>query len=221
MLRKLLVLVVVALGVGVLAPNAMAAAKLRVLHAAPDVPAVTVYVNGKAAVPSLGTLASTPYLSVPAGTYRVAVSLQGRPESEAALRATVTLKDKQRYTAMARGLLAAKTAKLALITDMRTAPGKGIAAIRVAHLSPDAPNVDVWVNTKKVLSNVPYEAVSSYLRVKPGTYRIRVVAAGTTQAVFDQRLRLRGGQAVTATALGALQAEGATFTVKVLKDASR
>lgn len=221
MFRKLLVLVVLAVGVGALAPNALAAAQLRVLHAAPDVPAVTVYVNGKAAVPSLGTLASTPYLSLPAGTYRVAVSLQGQPESAAALRATITLKDKQRYTATARGLLSAKTAELALIRDMRVAPGRGVAAIRVAHLSPDAPNVDVWVNAKRVLRNVPYEAVSNYLRLKPGQYRIRITATGTTTTVFDQRLRLRGGQAVTAAAVGAVKAEGAKFTVKVLKDASR
>ncbi|HSC91623.1 MAG TPA: DUF4397 domain-containing protein [Gaiellaceae bacterium] len=221
MVRRLIALAVAAVGVGVLAPSALAAAQLRVLHAAPDVPAVTVYVNGKAAVPSLGTLASTKYLSLPAGTYRVAVSLAGKPESEAALRATIRLKDKQRYTAMARGLLARSTAELALVTDMAKAPGKGVAAIRVAHLSPDAPKVDVYVNGKRTLAGVPYEALSKYLRVKPGTYRIRITAAGTQTAVFDQRLRLRGGQAVTAAAVGALNADGAKFAVKVLRDAAR
>jgi hypothetical protein len=221
MLRTLVALAGSVVALGVLAPSALAASQLRVLHAAPDVPAVTVYVNGEAAVPSLAPLASTQYLSLPAGTYRVAVSLQGRPESEAALRATITLRDKQRYTAMARGLLAARTAELALLADMRAAPGRGVAALRVAHLSPDAPRVDVWVNAARVLRNVPYETASKYFRLKPGTYRIRITAAGTTNAVFDKRLRLRGGQAVTAAAVGALQADGAKFTVKVLRDAAR
>ena len=84
---RLVLLAFAALAAASLAPGALAAAKLRVLHAAPDVPAVTVYVNGQAAVPSLGTLAATEYLDLPAGEYRIAVALQGQPESAAALRA--------------------------------------------------------------------------------------------------------------------------------------
>lgn len=35
--------------------------------------------------------------------------------------------------------------------------------VRVAHLSPDAPAVDVWVDGNIVLEDVAYNGVSSYL----------------------------------------------------------
>jgi len=216
--RRLVAAGAVALLAAALAPGAFAAAKLRVLHAAPDIPAVTVYVNGQEAVGRLGTLRRTGYLSVPAGTYRLAVSLAGRPASEAALRATVRLRDGKRYTALARGLLARGTAELALQRDIRAARPR-MAALRVWHLSPDAPNVDVFVNGRRVLANVPYEAASGYVMVPGGRYAVRVNAAGTTTSVFAGRLTLRAGRAYTAAALGAVEAEGRPFRVKLFTDA--
>lgn len=218
-MRKGLMFALVAAVALTLAPGAFAAAKLRVLHAAPDVPAVTVYVNGKKAVERLGTLRRTSYLSVPAGTYRLAVSLAGRPASEAALRARVRLREGQRYTAVARGLLARGTAELALQRDLRRA-NPGVAALRVWHLSPDAPRVDVFVNGRRVLGNVPYKAASGYLRVRAGSYAVRVNVAGTTTSVFSARLSLRGGSAYTAVALGAVESEGRPFRVALLRDAA-
>lgn len=218
-MRKLLVFGVVAAVAATLAPGAFAAAKLRVLHAAPDVPAVTVYINGEKAVGRLGTLRRTAYVSVPAGRYRLAVSLAGRPVSEAALRATVRVRDGRRYTAVARGLLGQGTAELALRRDIRAAH-PGMAALRVWHLSPDAPNVDVFVNGRRVLADVPYKAAGRYLLVPGGRYAVRVNAAGTTTSVFSARLSLRAGRAYTAAALGAVEAEGRPFRVALLTDAT-
>ena len=42
------------------------------------------------------------------------------------------------------------------------------ARVRVAHFSPDAPNVDIYVNDDRVLSDVPYKTVSDYLELPPG-----------------------------------------------------
>lgn len=220
MTKRLALTAVVALAALGFAPNALAAAKLRVLHAAPDVPAVTVYLNGQAAVPSLNTLASTPYLNVRPGTYRVAVSLAGQPESAAALRATITLNDRMRYTALARGLLSAGTAELALQQDIGRAP-RWWSALRVWHLSPDAPNVDVYVFGFRVLSNVPYKAASGYLLLPPGSYYVRINPAGASTSVFKGWIRLRSGTAYTAAALGSVTGKGAPFGVSLLTDATR
>jgi Domain of unknown function (DUF4397) len=54
----------------------------------------------------------------------------------------------------------------------------GDATVRVAHLSPDAPSVDVHVNGAKTLSGVLYKTVSKYLSVPPGQYRYEVRPAG-------------------------------------------
>jgi hypothetical protein len=52
------------------------------------------------------------------------------------------------------------------------------ARVRVLHASPDAPNVDVYANGNRVLSNVPFKTASDYLAVPAGTYTFEVRPAG-------------------------------------------
>ncbi|MFB6218479.1 MAG: DUF4397 domain-containing protein [Halobacteriaceae archaeon] len=92
----------------------------------------------------------------------------------------------------------------------------GEAALRVAHASPDAPNVDVYVDGSKVLSDVPFRAVSDYLEVPADSYRVTVTAAGDPDAVvFDGELTL-DSEDYTVAAIGELS-EG-TFRPLVLED---
>ena len=218
MRKRLMLVALVALAFGAFAPEAFAAAKLRVLHAAPDVGAVTVYVNGAPAIPSLGTLESTPFLELPAGSYDVAVNLQGQPAATAPLKARITLRDGRRYTALARGLISRGTAELALQQELRwTIPV--FSLLRVWHLSPDAPNVDVYVNGFRVVRNLAYTDASGYLPLPAGTYDVRINVAGTATTVFSAPVTLAGGTAYSATALGSVGGSGAGFTVSVLEDA--
>lgn len=64
------------------------------------------------------------------------------------------------------------------------------ARLRVFHASPDAPNVDVFVDGGAVLGDVPYKAASEFLPVSPGTRLITVKAAGTNTAVINAELPL-------------------------------
>jgi hypothetical protein len=74
------------------------------------------------------------------------------------------------------------------------------AQLRVLHASPDAPNVDVYVDSAKVLSNIPYPTLSSYLTVAAGAHHIQVNAAGTTTTVINVSPTLASGDAYTAIA---------------------
>ena len=53
------------------------------------------------------------------------------------------------------------------------------SSIRVLHASPDAPNVDVLVDSQVVLSDVSYKQASEFLSVLAGTRNVKVNAAGT------------------------------------------
>lgn len=216
---RLLFLAVVGLTFAGLAPNALAAAKVRVLHSAPDVPAVSVYVNGAAAIQSLGPLQSTDYLDLPAGTYKVAVALAGQPESAAVLRTDLTVADGKRYTAFATGLLADSSVKLGAIEDVYRAPFQR-SSVRIWHNSPDAPAVDVLVNGQTVLSNVRYGAMSQYLPLAAGTYDVKLNLAGTSTTVFSGQVKLDRGESYTAVAMGSAMGQGEPFAVRVLRDAT-
>ena len=82
----------------------------------------------------------------------------------------------------------------------------GKAEVRVAHLSPDAPNVDVWVDGKTVLTNVAFKAVSDYLVLDAGEHTVKVTPTGATQpAVIDAKVTLKAKTASTVAATGLLE----------------
>lgn len=80
----------------------------------------------------------------------------------------------------------------------------GEAEVRVAHLSPDAPNVDVYVDGEPLTEarNVAYGTVSSYLPLPAGTHSVKVYAAGTSRTLTEAELDLRDGATYTAAAIG-------------------
>ena len=88
------------------------------------------------------------------------------------------------------------------------------AFVRVVHASPDAPNVDVWVDGETVLTDVPFTAVSDYLTLTAGTYNVQVTATGSTDPVIDADLTLEAGTSYTVAATGML----ADITATVLID---
>ena len=62
-----------------------------------------------------------------------------------------------------------------------TAVDPGEAMVRVVHLSPDAPSVDVYANGAAVgVNDVPFPAGSGYLTVPAGEYTFEVAPAGTS-----------------------------------------
>ena len=59
----------------------------------------------------------------------------------------------------------------------------GDAQVRIAHFSPDAPAVDVYVDAKKVSNNVPYEKASNYLALPAGSHVVEIRVTGPSWPV--------------------------------------
>lgn len=93
-----------------------------------------------------------------------------------------------------------------------------VGNLRVAHLSPDAPNVDVYVDGEVVLEDVPFGTFSEYLELPVGAYDIQVTAAGDAETVvFDETVELSEGS-FTAVAIGEVSGQAQPFTVGILED---
>lgn len=90
--------------------------------------------------------------------------------------------------------------------DNVTTPGAvGTAQVRVVHLSPDAPAVDVAVNGTVAVSAASYLDATGYLTVPAGDARITVTPAGTTSpVVIDATVPLGVGASYTIAATGFL-----------------
>ncbi len=84
------------------------------------------------------------------------------------------------------------------------------AMVRVIHASPDAPNVDVWLDGTIVLSDVPFTAVSEYLAVPAGEHNVQVTATGSTDPVIDADLTLEAGTSYSVAAIGPVAEISAT-----------
>jgi len=85
------------------------------------------------------------------------------------------------------------------------------ASVRVMHLSPDAPGVDVFVNAGKdaVVKNLTFPNGTPYLDVPAGTYTFDVAATGSSAAtavLSIKDLGLAAGTSYTAVALNKLGA---------------
>lgn len=101
--------------------------------------------------------------------------------------------------------------------DPATAVEEGNAVVRIAHLSPDAPNVDVSVGGAEILTDVAYGTVSDYYVLEPSTYAVAVAPTGEDDAVFEQDVEFTSG-AFTVAALGELAEQRQSFAVETFED---
>jgi hypothetical protein len=186
-LRKAMVLSLAALLLALAmipAVFAQGTAKVRVLHASPDAPAVDVYVNGNKTLTNVPFFTASDYLDLPAGTYRVQVTPTGSPASSAVIDANATIEAGKAYTIAATGPVA--SIQPTIIVDDLSAPASGQAKVRVYHFSPDAPAVDVKLaDGTTLISGLAFPKASDYLQVPAGNYDLQVTPAGGSAVVID------------------------------------
>ena len=208
-------------------------ARVRLVHASPDAPAVDVTLasNGDALYDGV-EYGGSGYVDVPEGDYTLQV--RGDTESndgDVVAEFDVSLSGGEVYTAFAAGYLSPDddptdtpfdlfvtqdTGDSSMETETESQP----ASVRVAHMSPNAPNVDVYVDGSAVLEDVPFSAVSDYLEVPAGARTVEITAAGDSDAsVFEGDVTVESGQAYTIVAAGEIGDEAdEAFAPLVLED---
>ncbi|MFA7331312.1 MAG: DUF4397 domain-containing protein [Candidatus Delongbacteria bacterium] len=184
---------------------------VRFSHSAADAPAVDITLpDGTVLFGDVVFNESTGYLPVAPGSYDLQVRLAGSSTVVLAFQ-PVALSAGTTLSVFATGTLAAGTLGALAAVD---APGDGSTFLtlesagthlRVAHLSPDAPAVDVWLDGAAVLTGVLYPAFSPYLDIPGGSHHVQVYVAGTNQnPVIDATLDFTPGSVTTVAATGLL-----------------
>ena len=77
----------------------------------------------------------------------------------------------------------------------------GKAAVRVAHMAPDAPKVDIAVDGTTVVTELAFGNVSPYFVLEPGTHHVAVSPSGLPTTVFSEDLEVEA-QTYTVVAFG-------------------
>ena len=194
-------------------------ARVRVVHASPDAPAVDVLVNDGIAFENAPFKGITDYASLESDTYNVKVVPTGATEP-VVIEADLTLAEATDYTVVALNTL--DNIEPLVLVDNNSQPAAGKAHVRFVHASPDAPAVDIAVadGGPVLFSNIAFKKVGDYLPVDAGTYDLEVRVAGTeTVALEVPGLSLTEGTVYTVFAMGLAGGEPA-LTATPSSDAS-
>ncbi|NIK12477.1 DUF4397 domain-containing protein [Alkalibacillus almallahensis] len=188
-MKKVFILLVTAVmlssvfAIGALADNHDSSdAMVRIVHASPDAPAVNVYVNGEATVEGAAFKDATDYMNLPAGEHDVAIyPAEANGEGDPVISQTLTIEAGEAYTVAAVGMLDNLSLKVA--SDSMSV-SEGMSKVRVGHLSPDAPMVDVGViDGDALFSGASFPAITDYQELEAGTYDLEVRTEDGTQVL--------------------------------------
>jgi len=208
--------------------------KVRLVHASPDAPAVDVTVgDGETTLfdgVSYGHV--TDYVTVEGGMYELEVRADGNEDAGPVATLETPLNDTRVYTVFAGGYLTPddEPADTPFVVEVdrenaseRREQGGGAAdspagaRLRAVHASPDAPNVDVFVDGDRALADVPFGTVSDYLPLRPGRHEVAITAAGDPgTVVFEGDVNLSPDTDYTVAAIGELSES--TFQPLILVD---
>lgn len=188
-------------------------ARVMVIHASPNAPAVDVRVNGAVALTNVSFPSNSSYTSVDAGSTNVKVSPAGT--TTYVIDANVDLQANMSYSVFA--VDSVSKVKAAVVMDNLTAPAAGKSHVRFFHFSPNAPAVDIAVTGGPVLfSNRAFNdqtttaAAANFTPLDAGTYNLEVRLAGTNTVVLPlPNITLTQGKIYTVFAKGFVGGTGA------------
>lgn len=182
-------------------------ARVLVVHASPNAPAVDLLVDNSLKGAGLAYPANTGYLAVPAGSRNVKVNVT--TTSTSVINANLDLMAGVNYTVFATDSVS-KLAPLVLTDDL-AAPASGKAHVRFVHLSPNAPAVDVAVTGGPVVfGNKSFKEFTAFTPLDAGTYDLEVRLAGSSTVVLPlPGITLTAGKIYTVFAKGFAGGAGA------------
>ena len=146
---------------------------VRVFHAAPQAPNVDVYVNDQMVFSNLAFGDFTRYVYLDEGEYNVSVYLAGQKDRPV-INQMVDVPSQQIFTIAATGNL--DNLGLLVIPDkVSKSPSQNYSSVRVIHLSPNAPGVDILVDGDTLFEDISFGEGTDYVDLNPGTYNVNVV----------------------------------------------
>ena len=173
---------------------------VRVFHAAPQAPNVDVYVNDQMVFSNLAFGDFTRYVYLDEGEYNVSVYLAGQKDRPV-INQMVDVPSQQIFTIAATGNL--DNLGLLVIPDkVSKSPSQNYSSVRVIHLSPNAPGVDILVDGDTLFEDISFGEGTDYVDLNPGTYNVNVVLNTDKSVVLPLKVTLNQNKIYTIYIIG-------------------
>ena len=173
---------------------------VRVFHAAPQAPNVDVYVNDQMVFSNLAFGDFTRYVYLDEGEYNVSVYLAGQKDRPV-INQMVDVPSQQIFTIAATGNL--DNLGLLVIPDkVSKSPSQNYSSVRVIHLSPNAPGVDIFVDGDTLFEDISFGEGTDYVDLNPGTYNVNVVLNTDKSVVLPLKVTLNPDKIYTIYIIG-------------------
>ena len=173
---------------------------VRVFHAAPQAPNVDVYVNDQMVFSNLAFGDFTRYVYLDEGEYNVSVYLAGQKDRPV-INQMVDVPSQQIFTIAATGNL--DNLGLLVIPDkVSKSPSQNYSSVRVIHLSPNAPGVDILVDGDTLFEDISFGEGTDYVDLNPGTYNVNAVLNSDKSVVLPLKVTLNPDKIYTIYIIG-------------------
>ncbi|UYP10112.1 DUF4397 domain-containing protein [Priestia megaterium] len=175
-------------------------AEVRIVHASPDAPAVDIFVDDKALVEGAKFKDVANSLPLAAGSHKVEVyEAKTKGTKDSIIEATLVVDGGKSYTVAA--VNKAENLELQAFTNNKQGM-EGKASLRVAHLSPDAPAVNVGPKgAAPLFKDLSFKSISGYQVVNPGSYDLSVSTADGKEILSLPGTNLQSGKNYTVLAV--------------------
>lgn len=173
---------------------------VRVFHAAPQAPNVDVYVNDQMVFSNLAFGDFTRYVYLDEGEYNVSVYLAGQKDRPV-INQMVDVPSQQIFTIAATGNL--DNLGLLVVPDkVSKSPSPNYSSMRIIHLSPNAPAVDILVDGDTLFEDISFGEGTDYVDLNPGTYNVNVVLNTDKSVVLPLKMTLNPDKIYTIYIIG-------------------
>jgi ribosomal protein S8E len=184
-------------------------ARVYVIHASPDAPAVDVRSGDTVLLRRLafGQANTRSPLEVPAGSVPIQVVATGT--TTAVIDATLDLAANRIYTIMAIDRLTSIKPLILQALPLRAAPAAAAPTgiVRVTHASADAPAVDIYLNNNRAIANLEFGKSTDLIELPAGAYNVAIRPAGAaanSTPVFQTALNVPANRTTEIVAMGLL-----------------
>lgn len=194
---------------------------VRLAHVSPDAGPVDVTINdtGEVLFDNATFGNTTEYAQVPAGNYtldvrRASANNDGRIIDSFDLRTT----SGTAYTVFTAGYVTSGDEPVGVLFEPITVTDGLNATVRFAHMSPDAPSVDVSVNGRPVERALSYSATTEYFEVPAGNRTVTITAANASEPLYEESIALNASTNYTVVVAGETTSNGRPFDPVMLND---